>query len=125
MAVTPGAIDVTRGRGEFGRGFYTQTSIGNAFRRGFLLYGNNRAILAVNIDDRAYHVLNFLRLSLNEARRLNARLRATNTQDMYTTRDDVIAGPLVRQPRIMQQKFQTMNAEALLNGPLTQRVVRP
>jgi hypothetical protein len=37
----------------------------------------------------------------------------------------VIVGPLVNQPRIMQQKFQTAHAQALLNGPLTRRTVRP
>jgi hypothetical protein len=120
----PGTIDVTIGRGEFGRGFYTQDSIGNAFRRGQLLYGGNAAILVVAIDSRAYHTLSFLRFTLNAAKKLDARLTG-NQRHAYTTADDVIVGPLVGQPRIMQQKFQTVNAQALLNGPQTQRTVRP
>ena len=48
---------------------------------------------------------------------------AFNTQGTYTTADDAIVGPLVHQPRIEQQKFQTANAQTLLNGPFTQRVV--
>ena len=67
MAATPGTIDVTRGRGEFGRGFYTQDSIGNASRRGYLLYGNTGSMLVLTIDDHAYRRLNFKRLSLNSA----------------------------------------------------------
>ncbi len=126
MAGTPavGVIDVTRGRGEFGRGFYTQDSSGNAARRGQTLYGNSSAVLVVAIDDRAYHALNFRRLTLNMAQLLNAQLRASNAQHTYTTAHDAIIGPLVYQPRIEQQKFQTMNAQTLLNGALTQRTVK-
>lgn len=51
MAGTPvsGTVDVTRGRGEFGRGFYTQDSSGNAARRGQALYGNNSAVLILTM----------------------------------------------------------------------------
>ena len=55
---------------------------------------------------------------------LNGRLRANNLQHTYVTPHDAIVGPLVYQPRIEQQKFQSENAQALLNGPLTQRTVR-
>ena len=114
MASTPGTIDVTRGRGEFGRGFYTQD----------LLYGNNAALLVLTIDDQAYHALHFLRLSLNQAQMLNTRLRSSRSQHTYTTIHDLIVGPLVQQPRIEQQKFQTANAQTLLNNSLTQRAVK-
>lgn len=126
MAGTPavGAIDVARGRGEFGRGFYTQDSSGNAARRGQTLYGNNSAVLILAIDDRAYHALNFRRLTLNMGQMLNAHLRANNAQNTYTTAHDAIIGPVVHQPRIEQQKFQTNNVQTLLNGTLTQRIVK-
>src|SRR5260370_1277806 len=47
-----GTIDVTRGRGEFGRGFYTQDSSGNAARRGQYLFGCHRDTAR---DGRRYH----------------------------------------------------------------------
>ena len=119
-----GTIDVTRGGGEFGRGFYAQDSSGNAARRGQAIYGNNSAVLVLTIDDPAYHALNFGRLTLNMAQRLNAQLRGNHTQHTYISAHDVIVGPLVHQPRIEQQKFQTINAQNLLNGALTQRTVR-
>ena len=119
-----GAIDVTRGRGEFGKGFYTQDSSGNAARRGQLLYGTGGAVLVLTVDDSAYHGLNFKRLTVNMAQKLNARLRASKTIGSYTTAHDAIIGPLVYQPQIQQQKFQTTSAQQLLNGPLTQRTVR-
>jgi hypothetical protein len=125
MAGTPatGTIDVTRGRGEFGRGMYTQDSIGNAARRGQYLYGNGSGVLVLWIPDREYNALRFRRLTLNMAQMLNAQLRASNTQDTYTTVHDAIVGPLVSQPRIEQQKLQTTSAQDLLNGLLTQRTV--
>ncbi len=118
-----GGIDVTQGRGEFGCGFYTQDSSSNAARRGQTRYGNNGAVLSLAVDNQEYHALSVLRLTLNMAQRLNSQLRANDTQDTYSTADDAIVGPLVYQPRIEQQKFQTANAQTLLNGPLTRRVV--
>lgn len=123
-SASSGTIDVTHGRGEFGRGFYTQNSSGNAARRGQTLYGNKSAVLVLDIDQQEYHALNVRRLTLNMAQMLNARLRASNTQHIYTTIHDAMIGPLVHQPRIEQQKFQTVNAQSLLNGPLTQRTVK-
>jgi hypothetical protein len=117
-----GAIDVTLGGGEFGRGFYTQESISNAHRRGYLTYGRHGAVLVVDIDDDEYHALQFLRLGLNAAQKLNARLHGA-ARNTYLTADDVIVGPLVTLPQIEQQKFQSERAEDLLNGPHTQRLV--
>jgi hypothetical protein len=127
MAGTPaagGTIDVTLGRGEFGRGFYTQSSRGNAYRRGQALYGgNNSAMLVLDIDDMAYHGLVVQHLTLNMAQMLNAALRNNNTQGTYTTNHDAIVGPLVGQQKTEQQKFQSGNAQTLLNGAQTQRSV--
>ena len=81
-------------------------------------------MLVLDIDQQEYHALNVRRLTLNMAQMLNARLRASNTQHIYTTIHDAMIGPLVHQPRIEQQKFQTVNAQSLLNGPLTQRTVK-
>jgi hypothetical protein len=117
-----GTIDVTRGGGEFGRGFYTQASVSNAHRRGYAIYGNQGAVLVVDIDDALYHSLQLRTLTLNAAQMLNAKLKGTQ-RNAYTTADDVIVGPLVGQPKIMQQKFQSLHAQNLLNGPNTLRTV--
>ncbi len=125
MAGTPavGTIDITRGEGEFGLGFYTQESSSNAARRGQSIYGSGGATLILSVNDQAYHGLRFKRLTLNMAQMLNARL-AGNARRTYTTAHDVMVGPLVYQPRTEQQKFQTANGRDLFNGPLTQRAVR-
>ena len=92
-------------------------------RRGQTRYGNAAAVLVLTIADREYHALSLQRLTLNRAQRLNSRLRANNAQHTYTTAHDAIVGPLVRQPLIEQQKFQSASAEVLLNGSLSQRTV--
>ncbi len=121
---TTGAIDVTMGRGEFGRGFYTQTSSGNAYRRAQSLHGSaNSAMLTLEIDDVAFHTLDLQHLTLNMAQKLDASLRQNHTQGSYTTSHDAIIGPLVGQPKIEQQKFQTGTAQTLLNGADTIRSV--
>ncbi len=127
MAGSPqaGMIDVNRSRGEFGRGFYTQSSGSNALRRGYLLYGHGAALLTLRIDDTRYRALATRRLDLPGVRRLNQLLRQAGTQASYTTAHDVIVGPLVSDPRIEQQKFQSSRAEALLNGLDTERIVGP
>ncbi len=124
-SITSGTIDVTRGRGEFGRGFYAQDSPGNAFRRGQLLYGNNAAILVLEVESHAFFGLAIQKLSLSQARQLYATVCGNNSQHIYTTMHDVISGPLVNAPKITQMKFQTASSQMLLNGQLTQRSVRP
>ncbi len=126
MAANPGAINVRKGRGEFGRGFYTQDSISNASRRGYLLYGKGKAaVVVLAIEDSAFHALRFMRLTINTAQKLNAKLRRLKATRSYVTVHDAIIGPLVNQPKIMQQKFQSVAAEMLLNGSRTGRSVRP
>ena len=118
-----GTINVWQGGGEFGRRFYAQSSISNAHRRGYLTYGGqNGAVLVLDIDDVPFHALRFWRLTLNRAQQLNAQLTGV-ARSSFVTSDDVIIGPLVAFPHIEQQKFQTQNAQNLLNGPETQRSV--
>ena len=102
-----------------------QDSISNAFRRGQTLYGSNAAILVITIDNHVYHVLTIRRLTLKDAQQLDATLTGTYARHTYVTADDIIIGPLVGNPRIMQQKFQTIMAQALLNGLQTLRIVWP
>ena len=86
-------------------------------------YGSNGGVLVLTIADPEYRALRFRRLSINAAQMLNARLRARAQTHTFVTGDDVIVGPLVNQPRIMQQKFQSASAQNLINGIRTQRTV--
>lgn len=115
-----GTIDVTRGGGEFGRGFYTQDSLGRAHLWAQYRFPNP-AVLVLEINNQEYDALDARRLTLDDALRLNQRLRNRRAQATYTTRHDVIVGPLVTKPHVEQQKFQSQAAQNLLNGQKTQR----
>lgn len=117
-----GNIFVAVGAGEFGRGFYTQSSIGNAMRWA-AGRSPNPAVLVIDIPAREYASLNIAILSLKAAGSLNRRLRNQNQTGTYRRGCDVIEGPLVSQPQIRQYKFESIVAENLLNGPVTTRTV--
>src|SRR5213593_3256388 len=75
MVGPPPTIDVKKGGGEFGQGLYTQTSRVDAYRRGFSIYGHQRAVLQLEIDLHAYMSLSRKVLTLNQAQKLWATLK--------------------------------------------------
>jgi hypothetical protein len=124
MAANPGTIDVTRGAGEFGRGFYTQSSVSNAMRwaRGRSPDG---CVLSLQIDDAEFDRLDRRILNLKRAIRLTRTLRGSKTTATYTMGCDVIEGPLGGDATITQWKYESDESQALLNGPQTVREVLP
>lgn len=124
MAGPPGTIDVTRGGGEFGRGFYTQSSRSNA-----LTWAQNRfgaqfpCVLAVDLEDGIYASLRKRRLSHQQAARLTQQLRRHRKTKTHLVGVDVVVGPLSGSQQIEQQKFESANSQAVLNGPSSKRHV--
>lgn len=122
MAGSPGSIVVTRGSGEFGRGFYTQNSKSNA-----LTWAQNRfpgqapCLLEIDIDDQAYSGLQTRVLNHKQAARLTQRLRNQGTLATHVEGVDVVVGPLTGSRWIEQQKFESLKSQTLLNGSKTQR----
>ena len=117
-----GTIDVTRGGGEFGQGFYTQDSKSSALR--IAQFRHQRAsVLELSIDDQQYVNLRRRVLRLRQAIQLTQTLRSSHTMGSHLEGVDVVIGPLNGDPTIEQQKFESAVSEALLNGPLTQRKV--
>jgi hypothetical protein len=129
MAADPGQIDVTAGGGEFGRGFYTQYSEWHA--RAWAIRTSPRlngapCVLRLDIDDAAYGALTILYLDGITGPALTAMIYQTNQQDTYVDGTcDVTEGPIMGNVRRMQQKFESANAQALLNGGSTTRTVIP
>jgi hypothetical protein len=120
-----GTINVTIGRGEFGRGFYTQTGKASALTRAQNHYpaAQRPCILQLAITDQPFNALNRRTLNHGQASQLTRRLRANGTTGTYVAGRDVIIGPLNGSRHIVQQKFESQNAQNLLNGPQTQRTV--
>ena len=122
---THGQVDVTRGGGEFGRGFYTQKSRANA-----LAWAINRfkpadqpCVLQLDVNDALYLARDIKLLDLKDARQLTQWIRSNGIAKTYLHGGDVVVGPLNLNPKREQQKFESTNGQALLNGPGTSRTV--
>lgn len=125
LAAIPGTINVLMGGGEFGRGFYTQTSVGNAMRWASGRSPNDAAVLQVEIVDARYRALHRIVLSLSQAQRLTATRRRNRDEGAYQRGCDVLVGPLNGNVRFEQQKFESIPSQELLNGTGTTRTMLP
>jgi len=118
-----GGIDVTRGSGEFGQGFYAQDSGANAltFVQNKFPMNQRPCVLQLDIGDHQYNGLSKRLLDAKLAARLTRRLRSNGTVATHIEGVDVVVGPLSQW--VEQQKFESAAAQTLLNGPNTQRTV--
>lgn len=125
MAGPPGTIDVTRGGGEFGRGFYAQGSKSNALTwvQHRIPAAQSPCLLQLDVDDQQHAALSSRTLTRKKAISLTKRLRAAGTTGTHLEGVDVVIGPLNGSNWIEQQKFESGTAQTLLNGANTQRAV--
>ena len=125
MAATPGTIEVTRGGGEFGQGFYTQKSRANALAWAINRFGraSGPCLLQLDIADGKYRKQKIKQLDLKDARQLTRTLRQSHRTKTYLHGCDVLAGPLNLNQHREQQKFESADAQNLVNGPDTTRTV--
>lgn len=111
----PRAVDVGRGSGEFGTGFYAGTSKGFA-----LAWVVNRfsrpAVLALAFEADAYATLDVKELDVTQAEALRKLARKNKGEQL--TGHDVVVGPVEANRRNAQHKFETPAAQAMLNGAL-------
>jgi hypothetical protein len=128
MQGPPGQINVTIGGGEFGRGFYTQHSERKArewARKLAARLNGPPVVLRLDIDDAAYGALNIFYLNAQRGLNLTEILDFWHAKDVFTTGCcDVIEGPIAGDAQRIQQKFESNDAQDLLNGNQTIRTVR-
>jgi hypothetical protein len=127
MATTPGRIDVTRGGGEFGRGFYTQYAEYHALAWAIRVRARlNGApcVLRLDIEDAAYATLTVHYLDSVTGPALTALLDRTGEKHTYVDGTcDLMEGPIMGNPSRLQQKFVSQRSEQVLNGSATTRMV--
>ena len=124
-AATPGTVDVTCGGGEFGRGFYTQKSRANAVAWAINRFrpADGPCVLQLDIVDGEYRKRKIKLLDLKDARQLTQSIRQKHIAKTYLHGCDVLVGPLNLNQHREQQKFESADAQNLLNGPDTTRTV--
>jgi hypothetical protein len=127
MAGPPGQIDVTRGGGEVGRGFYTQYSERNALRwalRVSVRLNGAPCVLRVDVDDATWGAFDIVYLDANTGPALTDQLDQAGERHTYVNGTcDLLEGPIAGDVARIQHKFESDPAQAVLNGPLTVRTI--
>jgi len=127
MANGSNPIDVVNhGKGEFGKGFYCQCSPANALQRALSKTNRSRkpCVLEIDIPDHTYYAFTRRQLSKVSARRLRYYINRTMQKATYTSRHDVIVGPLLPAEVIEQQKFQSEHSQNTINGVFVRKRVQ-
>jgi hypothetical protein len=115
LASNPSAVDITRGGGELGRGFYLGESVAlaAAWAQGRF---SDPAVLQVGLSDTEYVRLSILTLKQNEVLIKWQELKKTGRTRLFVFGFDVIYAPFATYPA-WQHKFETTKSyQALKRG---------
>jgi hypothetical protein len=119
-----GTISVTRGAGEFGKGFYTGESEALAHAWAQNRFRADPGVLQLDVSDSVYKSLKRKDLDEKRACALTRELRSRKATGTYVSGHDVLAGPIENRPRYTQQKFESLGSASVLNGNGTVRTVK-
>ena len=122
-----GQVDVTQGGGELGQGFYTGQYIHTAKTWAVGRYGDRRRnVVEFDVPDNEVDALDLQMFSGAEATALRNNIRRHGKTRTYTFDCDMVWAPIVGKPSIVcdQHKWESLDSQALLNGPLVSRRVR-
>lgn len=112
----PPNIDVTRGGGELGRGFYVGENIALAASLSKGKYGVNGVVIKFDIDDASYIQLNTKVLNRRQyIYRLWQSLLTRSRAFKHLFNVDVICAPFATIDFSYQYKFESRNAQNALN----------
>ena len=116
-----GRIDVERGGGELGQGFYVGNLAHQAFawayRKG-KRFGRGYGVIQFNIDDRAFYLLQRLNLKRSQAAAKRLQMRNEGIQRTYIFGVDAVIAPIVGRryiPNFTQIKFEGDNGQDFIN----------
>ena len=116
-----GRIDVERGRGELGQGFYVGNLAHQAFawayHKGKRL-GRGYGVIQFNIDNTAFYQLQRLYLTRHQAAGKRLQMRDERVQRTYIFNVDAVIAPVVGGryiPNFTQIKFEGDNGQDFIN----------
>src|SRR5258706_89138 len=118
----PSNIDVTRGGGELGRGFYLGENISLAKAIAVGKHGQaNAAVIRFDIDDTDYVQLNVRNIHRRRlVYQLWQSLIKASTEYFHLFNVDVVCGPFATIDFSYQYKFESTRAQATLNNSMKQ-----
>ena len=121
-----GTVNVTKGGGELGRGFYTGEHLFEAKAWAYHVSSNKqRNVVEFEIDDAHVEALSLEVLDYGTAVLTRHRLREKGAARTHLFGLDMVWAPIVGSDRANgdQYKWESSTAEALLNGGNTTRKV--
>ena len=120
-----GRIDISKGGGELGQGFYLGTALHVAKAWAKQMH-DCETVIEFQIDDNDFW--NFDIQSLNEIEAIEHRsiIRARGETRSFKFNKDIVWGPIVGGPKVYsdQHKWESPNGERFLNGSSVLRVKR-
>lgn len=122
--IVSGAVDVSKGSGEFGVGFYTQDRSTDAWHWAIARWkkrDDKPAVVQITITAKEFSTLR-AKGPLNHKQ--SNKLRATSGRrgkSVFIVGVDVIVGTIQDRPQKTQEKFESSTAQTLLNSRKVKR----
>lgn len=114
-------VDVSLGNGEMGQGFYVGDNMTLAISWAKGRFGKSASVLEFDVDNRQYAKLSFHRLSAYSVVRTWTQYKLLNKKVVFGA--DVVFGPFATITFGAQYKFESKNAESLLNSSLVNKIL--
>jgi len=120
-----GTIDVKKGGGELGMGFYTGEYLWIAKSWAANRHGLNGSVVEIGVQGTDFFGLEPLLLSRTDALAHRAAIKARNGTRTHVFNEHVVWAPIVGTIRLdaEQYKFESSKSETLLNGAKVVRKV--
>ena len=121
-----GAVDVSRGGGELGQGFYTGEFLHEAKTWAFHVSGDRvRNVVSFSTSDDLILDLDLLILDSIKATALRRVVRNNGQTRTYRSFKDMVWAPIVGTARVSgeQYKWESKRTESMLNGSSTYRSI--
>ena len=115
--ISTGKIDITKGGGELGRGFYVGDLMHRAFCWAWHKAQHDYAVVEFVINDEDFLKLDILCLDRRKASDLKYEIKRNHQQRFFVFGQDVVWAPIVGQdiPHSNQIKFESAKGQSFIN----------
>ncbi len=124
--LSQGKIDVAKGGGELGQGFYLSDALYVAKAWAMNKYGSN-SVLQIIMDENYFYGFDILALNYKDAMVYKRNIRRRKQTRTYKFFKDMVWSPILGKSNLSkndQYKWESKISENFLNGPLATRLIR-
>jgi|SRR6218665_134426 len=110
---SPSNVNVGLGNGEMGQGFYVGDNLTLAISWAKGRFGATASVLEFDVNNTKYASLSFRRLSASSVVRTWTQYKRLKKNILFGS--DIVFGPFATIPFAAQYKFESLNAETVIN----------